>query len=263
MIDSLIFNNNNEYVFDESIHTYYWNGSKVETSVTSFISKYFEEFDLEGISKRYADKHGLLQEDVKKQWKDKGDISSLSGTIIHAYLENANNNKIIIEDYSKANEANLYDSVKERVDILLPKAKKFISDTKNKLIPLKLEYTVGLEDLLAGNIDMLAWNKKANEVQIWDYKNLKEMKLENKYKKCFKPFDSYDDCNFIHYSMQLSFYKAMAQRLLGIDIGKMYLVHFNYLDKSDNYDIYQAIDFTDICNRELDNLKKSKEMVYY
>ena len=61
------------------------------------------------------------------------------------------------------------------MNVLLPQAENFHFDTLSKLIPVQLEYTVGIEDIIAGNIDMLCWNERAQEFQIWDYKNLKEI----------------------------------------------------------------------------------------
>ena len=252
IVNALDFYKNNRYEFEESTHTYYLDKvNKVETSVTAFISKYWKEFDQALISYNYSLKHGLNQQDVIDAWERTGLIAAISGTIIHRYLEAKNNGKIIQDDYSEAISNNVYEEVLERVRVLKPKAEKFITDIQDKLIPLKLEYTVGYKDKLAGNIDMLAYNKKQAEIQIWDYKNCKEIATKNIWDKCCYPFDLYDDCNFIHYSIQLSCYKALAENLLGISIGNMYIVHFSYEDKSNNYSLYKAVDFSSICKREI------------
>ena len=71
-----------------------------------------------------------------------------------------------------------------------------------------MEYTVGIKDIIAGNIDMLCWNDYAKEIQIWDYKNTKEIAREGfKGQKCLSPFTNYADCNYVHYSIQLNMYK--------------------------------------------------------
>ena len=254
LMNNIDITKNSDYTFDEDNHVYYWKGNKVETSVTRFIQQYYPQFDTDGISRKYALAHNLDQDEVKRQWKEAGDISAMAGTVIHSILECAKNGKPIVEDYSVAEKAGLLEQVKEKVILLRPKAEQFIADTKDMLTPIATEYTVGLEDKIAGNIDLLAWNNDANEIQIWDYKNTKQISQENKYAHCYGPFASYSDCNFIHYSMQVSFYKALAQRLLGITIGKMYLVHFNSTTKKANYTLYEATDFTDKCNTELDKL---------
>lgn len=245
----------NCYNFVEDSHTYYYNDKPVNLSVTQYIGKFFPEFDKENISKRYALKHNMTQEQVLRDWKRKADISSISGTIIHSWLENAKRGKTFNIDYSAADKANIREEVEERVNILLPKAKAFHKDTIGKLFPVQLEYTVGIKDVIAGNIDMLCWNDYANEFQIWDYKNTKEMSKTNYFgNTCLGPFSEYPDCSFIHYSIQQNFYKAILQRELDIPIGSMFLVHFNYTKKNSDFEVYKCLDFQSITNSELDKL---------
>lgn len=251
----LIWQKFNCYNFEESTHSYYYNGSRVKYSVTQFIHRFFEEFDSESVSKRYAEKHNLNQQDVLNEWQKTGKISSLSGTIIHSYLENAKRGKTFEIDYSQAIKEGLYDEVRERVQILLPQAIAFHQETLNRLFPIQLEYTVGIEDIIAGNIDMLCWNAKAQEFQIWDYKNLKEFKTNNFFgKKCRESFKNLPDCHLTKYSIQLNMYKAILQRVLGIPVGRCYLVHFDYINPESNFNIYECLDLQYQCNKELDKL---------
>ena len=251
----LIWQKFNNYMFVEKTHQYFWKGLPVRYSVTQFINRFHEEFDSEEISYKYAEKYGLNQQDVLDEWERKGKVSTIAGTIIHSYLENAKRGKTFEIDYSKAIEENLYDEVKERVNILLPQVQSFHEDTLNKLFPIQLEYTVGIEDVIAGNIDMLCWNQKAQEFQIWDYKNLKQFTTTNFYdKKCKGEFEKFYDSHLVKYSIQLNMYKAILQRVLGIPIGKCYLVHFNYEQPNSQFEIHECLDLVHKCNKELDNL---------
>ena len=253
---SILIWNKFDYNFVEKTHTYYYqNQYPVKYSVTQYISRYFPEFDSEKVSANYAKKHGLTKEEVLADWKRKGDISSISGTLIHSWLENAKRGKTFDIDLTPAKQASVEKEVEERVNILLPKAKAFHNDTIGKLFPIRLEYTVGIKDIIAGNIDMLCWNDYAKEIQIWDYKNTKEMAQTNYFgNTCLGPFSWYPDCSYIHYSIQLNTYKAILQRELGVSIGAMYLVHFNYTKPDDKFDIYKCKDFQSIVNNELDKL---------
>jgi ATP-dependent exoDNAse (exonuclease V) beta subunit len=211
------------------------------------------------MSKKYAEKHGLDQQEVLKEWEKSGKISSIAGTIIHTYMENAKRGKTFELDYSQAIKEGLYEEVKERVEILLPQAKAFHEDTLNRLFPIQLEYTVGLKDIIAGNIDMLCWNQKAQEFQIWDYKNLKEFKTTNYFRKtCKESFSRYADCHLVKYSIQLNMYKAILERVLGIAIGKCYLVHFNYKNPKQGFQVHECLDLQRLCNIELDKLIKEE-----
>jgi hypothetical protein len=243
----------NCYTFMENNHSYYYKDKRVKFSVTQFIKRFFKEFDSDTISKRYAEKHGLNQQEVLDMWKRNADISALSGTAIHSYLENAKRGKVLDIDFSKADELGLGEEVRNRFNVLLPKAQAFHKDTLGKLFPIQLEYTVGIGDFIAGNIDMLCWNDKAGEIQLWDYKNTKEISYVNNFGEvCLPPFHKEPDCNYIHYSIQLNVYKAILQRMWGISIGKMYLVHFDYNSDGDEFEIHECKDFQQQVNAVLD-----------
>lgn len=252
-MDLLTWSKFNCYTFYEKTHQYYYYEKPVKWSVTQFIDTFFEEFDKESISLKYAKKHNLKQEDVLAEWEKKGNISSTSGTIIHKYLEDYARGKVFEIDYSLATQLNIETEVRERVAHLIKQAKQFHDDTLNKLIPIQCEYTVGIEDIIAGNIDLLCWNVKAGEFQIWDYKNLNEFTTYSKYnKKALKEFSAYDDCNLTHYSIQLNLYKNILQRKLGIEIGGCYIAYFSNIQ--DNYSIYECLDLQKECNQALDKL---------
>lgn len=257
-MDLLTWSKFNCYTFYEKPHLYYYYDKPVKTSVTQFVSSFFEPFDKDNISKKYAQKHGLTQEEVLLDWEKKGNISSISGTIIHGFLENYARGKVFELDFSLAKEKGIEDEVRERVDLLLPQAQKFHDETFNKLIPIQCEYTVGIEDIIAGNIDLLCWNVRDQEFQIWDYKNLKEFTTKNNWgKKALKEFNNYDDCHLVHYSIQLNLYKTILERKLGIKIGKCYLVHFCHLVQ--DFEIYPCIDLQIECSYALDRLIKENK----
>lgn len=251
----LIWQKFNCYNFVESSHQYFYYDRPVKYSVTQYISKFFPEFNQDEISAKYAKKHNMSQESVLADWKRKADISAISGTIIHSWLENSKRGKTFDIDYSLAVKANVAEEVRDRVNILLPKAKAFHKETLGKLYPIQLEYTVGIEDKIAGNIDMLCWNDYAQEFQIWDYKNTKEIsRIGFQNARCLSPFNDYQDCNFVHYSIQQNVYKAIIQRELSIAIGKCFLVHFDYINKDDSFEVFECANYQSIVNRELDKL---------
>lgn len=246
----------NDYIFFEAPHQYYYKDNPVKYSVTQFINRFFEPFNSETISKRYAEKHGLNQKDVLNEWKRRGDISALAGTIIHSHMENLKRGKILNFDYSTADKLNLHKEVEERVNVLLPQAEAFHKDTLNRLFPIKLEYTVGIENYIAGNIDMLCWNKKTQQVQIWDYKCVKELAFTPKpwTTNCYYPFNKYKDTNYIHYSIQLNIYKNILSRYVDVPIGKCYLVVFNYECPQTGFDVVECLDLQYECKLVLNQL---------
>lgn len=235
----LMFSKSNEYLFFEEPHEYYYDNKKVKLSVTQFVKTFFEEFDKQTISLKYAKKHNLPQEDVLFDWQKKSDIASIAGTIIHKYAEDRQNGKVIPFDFSKAIEKNILEEVKEQVLKLCAVYDIFAKDTYRKLIPIKTEFTVGLEDYIAGNIDLLVWNEKSQELEIWDYKTSKQIRSENDYGKLGKQeLSKYADCELVHYSFQLHIYKEILKRW-GISIGKCYLAWLS----EDGYKVIPCLDF--------------------
>ena len=109
MLDITTWSKFNCYTFYEADHKYYYYDTPVNISVTKFIEQFFEPFNIQEVSEKYALKHGLDQKDVIQEWKEKGNISSISGTIIHKYLEDYARGKVFDIDYSEAIEKNLLD----------------------------------------------------------------------------------------------------------------------------------------------------------
>ena len=67
-----------------------------------------------------------------------------------------------------------YEITKKHVD-------KFYNDVRDKLIPIKTELVVfDKETLIGGMLDILFYNVKAKEFQIWDWKTNKKFTIENK-----------------------------------------------------------------------------------
>ncbi|MCK9576742.1 MAG: PD-(D/E)XK nuclease family protein [Clostridia bacterium] len=236
----LMFSKFNDYLFHEEPHEYYWKDKRVKTSVTKFVSTFFEEFDKEKISLAYAKKNGLDQQEVLNTWAKTANIASITGTILHKYAEDRQIGRVMPFDFSDAEKNNVMDGVKQRIYKLCDMYDKFAIDTSGKLLPLKMEFTVGLQDHIAGNIDLLCWNEKYQEINIVDYKTSKKIEKTNSYGKKMKyEMSAYDDCEFYHYSLQLSIYKEILNNF-GINVGKCILVWIN--ENNTKYEVIQCAD---------------------
>ena len=242
----------NDYKFYEKDHYYTYSGKRVKYSVTQFIDTKHIKFDKENLSKYVAQRDNLTQKEVLDLWDKASKIACDVGTLIHIRSEQLSNNKIIDLNFSNYNSSPFIEEIKCRLNKLIPLQDNFFIDIHNKLIPIKTEFTVGYEDIIAGNIDLLAWNIKDEEFQIWDYKTNKEIKTENKYQKLLDEFNFLDDCEFNKYSIQLGIYKELIQRRLNIKIGKCYLVWFN--EHNTNYKLFKCLDLQESINQALDNL---------
>lgn len=233
----------NNIKYHDKPHKYYI-GDKELVSVTTFIGKFKPKFDSEGMAETYAAKRGLNVEDVKNDWDFKRDFSTVKGSALHNYAENWWNNKIFPYDESVSIKMWGIDPVKEPLGKCIRLFHKFHSDASENLIPVKMELVVGDEELgIAGMVDCLFWNKKAQELQIWDYKTNKEIKTSNSFSQYFhNPISHLDVCEFNTYSLQLSLYKYIIEKNTGLKIGSTYLIWIN--EVNNNYKVIKCKDLT-------------------
>jgi hypothetical protein len=227
--------------YHDEPHHYFING-KLMTSATTFIGKFKNKFDSDGQAEKYANKHGLLKENVLSEWDHKRDYSTIKGSAVHNYAENHWNNKIF--PYNPLISINRFgeDIVKPAYEKCVKLFDKFYQDSRINLIPLKSEFVVGDEELgICGMIDQLFWNKKVNQIQIWDWKTNKAINTKSAFKNRFKdPISHLDECEFNTYSLQLSLYKYIIEKNTNLVIGDMYFVWF--FEGNDSYQVFKCQD---------------------
>lgn len=195
-------------------------------------SKFFknEYYELFGISKEVFEEK---KNEIVKEWDRKRDESCIRGTTIHKKLE----------------EGHLSGDTKELQYLQLGGT--FITDVTNKVKPG--EQGVYPELLLsrisddgklriAGQADLIIID--GFDVYILDYKTGKKMDtksyVDRKSKKSQKmkyPLNNLDDCNFMHYSLQLSVYAWMLQKIdPRFVIKKLILIHIDHDNCVTNYE---------------------------
>lgn len=223
MLDQL--NKFNDIIFDPEPHTYHLNGLKF-TSATTWLHQFQEPFDANAISLRMAKGNKLAALELQRQWKAKSDAACARGTHLHEYLEC----KIAGADVALHDDA---------ID-LYPIADKFIVETTGKINFSMCEFRIYDETWkICGTVDLLVWNKRYQQYEIWDYKTNKSIDMRNNYNKKLKsPFNQFDDCNFIMYSLQLSLYRLMIEQNTDIKIAKCRLVHI----APNGYEVINCLD---------------------
>lgn len=215
------YSNDGLVSFDEQTHTY-WKGDNRLTSVTSFIGKYKNKFDSDYHSKRIAEKRGVSQEEVLKEWKDKADKSTTMGTFIHK----------IFEDFTMSlpyKNSGTYPKEAIAISII---EDLFLS---GRLTPIGCEMIV-YNNYLAGQIDNVSKDKEDN-LYILDWKTNSEISRNNYGKYMLDELSAIPDCAFYHYSLQLSIYKKLHG-----SINRCYIIHI----KDEEYEI---MPIEDVCER--------------
>nr|DAK84686.1 MAG TPA: ATP dependent helicase [Caudoviricetes sp.] len=245
-----------DYLFDEEPHIYYYKGEKVGVSGTKLLEKYENTFDSEKMAPFSAKKLNMSVDEVLNMWKTENLISQIKGTHLHAYMENMTANKLY--NYPKEEIKNTFghDTLLESWFIITSMMDDFKNDMRGKLIPIKSELIIGCPEFdIAGAIDQLYFNKETNELEIWDWKTNKEIKFEGyKGQTLLGKYNYLQDCNFIHYSIQLNIYKYILQRMTNLKIGACRIVWFNEKNKT-----YQVIDCKDLYKEAEELLLERKE----
>jgi len=240
IIPTELFTTFNDVTFYDEPHKYYVDGKEL-ISVTTIIHKYQEEFNEEYWSNYKSEQFSISQKEILRAWNFINKKGTIKGSAIHDYAENLFQNKkyeypkeLILNEFGFDPVINEYNKTKGHVD-------KFYNDSHGKLIPVRTEFVVyDRESLIAGMLDMLFWNVKMKEFQIWDWKTNKDFTFEMKSRHLSGDLFMLEDCDLELYSLQLDLYKKIIEKNTGIKLGKSYIVWFSH--NNENYKVIETKD---------------------
>lgn len=179
------------------------------------------------------DEFNKEQQAILDAWDEENRKSCERGTKIHADLENSFYKKSKDIDISKFQIGGKFECIKGRTEL----------DLENGVYPEYLISRVSPDGKLrlAGQIDLLV--KKGNKLIIGDYKTNKKIETKSYFNSKTKssvkmkyPLNNLDDVNYWHYTMQLSTYAWMLQKLNPkFEIEDLVMIHF---DHNDNMTVY-------------------------
>ena len=269
-MNEVITKQNGNIAFVEETHKYFdvTNPDAVFTSVTTMIHSYTQPFDkdfwsaykaLERLLTKDAwniekksllntkkfdkvllDLHNITENDFNREqqaildeWDNENRKSCDRGTKIHADLENSFYVKAKDISLSKFEIGGKFECRKDYSDL----------DIENGVYPEYLISRVSDDGKLriAGQIDLLV--KKGNKIIIADWKTNKKIETKSFFNSKTKtsvkmkfPLNNLDDVNYWHYTLQLSTYAWMIQKLNPeFEIEDLVLVHFDHEDKMTVY----------------------------
>ena len=211
--------------FRENGHIYTICGDKYYKSCTTWIKSFFEKFNPDAIidkmmtspdwsSSKYF---GMDKETIKTTWNENGKKAAEFGTSMHKHIEEYYNGIDLPES-----------------DVIeLGYFKKFYNDHIN-MTPFRTEMMIYDEDIrICGSVDMLFINEDKT-LSIYDWKFSKEIQTYSYGKKGMYPIRYLNDCNTVHYSLQLNLYREILERKYGYVVRDMCLV-FMHRDLGDSY----------------------------
>ena len=247
-IPDKLFTTFNDVTYEDEPHTYHVDGQQL-ISVTTILHKYQEDFAEEYWSRVKAEEYVLTQKEVLRAWGFINKKGTMKGSAIHDYAENLFLNKVFPYPEQLIFNEFGFDPVEEEYKITKEHVDRFHNDVQGKLIPVRTEMIVyDKESLIGGMLDMLFYNVKMKQFQIWDWKTNKKFteKLidENGIKtKNKNTVDGRTDrlsgiLSGIHdndmeiYSLQLAMYKYIIEKNTGIKLGDSYIVWFSHNNSS-------------------------------
>ena len=233
-VPTKLFTAFNKVTYFDDPHKYFI-GKKQLISVTTLIHKFQEEFDEEFWSAKKSQDLNVPQKDVKHGWRYINKVGITRGSVVHDYAENLFQNKIF--PYPKQRVEKIFGCDPIMNSYLKSKAHvdKFYRFSIGRLIPIITEYVVCDEEHgIGGMVDLLFYNIKAKEFQIWDWKTNKDFDFDGKEKNkpmLLGPLSFLKECDLEIYSLQLSFYKYIIEKNTGIKLGQSYIVWLSHLQK--------------------------------
>jgi ATP-dependent exoDNAse (exonuclease V) beta subunit len=231
--------------FEEKRHIYTIGDTQLK-STTTLIKEFEPLKDWNEIARRYALKNGESAQYWAELWRQEGVIASEKGTQLHLYAENKLANKVYEFDWLALELINKEcDLIELDTEKTMNKLKLmfdvFWFQARANLVPVRSEFVVGDEELgIGGMVDQLFWNTKMSELQIWDWKTNKKIATSNKYQRFTGALSHLEECEFNKYSLQLSIYKYIIKKNLGLEVKNCYIGHFN--EKNDTYKILKTKD---------------------
>lgn len=255
-----ILNAFKDYQFVDETHTYYYKGKKVGISTTGLIHQYSNEFDKWGTSASVAQKRGISQLEVLEEWRIENLHSTIKGSIIHEFAQSLWENK----DYLFNPEIlpSCIDKIRLMKELLVMsrQAINFYNDYKDLYELVGCEIYLGVPEYdECGATDMILKNKFNDEILILDFKSNKKIDYESfKHKKMLVPLNKYEDCNFIHYSLQLNAYSFKLEYMTGIKAKEKMIVYFDCT--KENYQIIEPLELNEEVKKIYEN-RRMKKMV--
>lgn len=251
-------------LFFEKDHKYTINGNPAKMSVSQLIKKFEKPFEANVIAEMVAKRDGFSVEEVLSQWDFARDYSCHKGSEFHKFVENFFNRKqttidkaginLFFENKKSFKSDNSIKMYYQDIALLIRNFKNFYEWWKKEHILIKSEFVVGDEETgICGSIDNLSYNFVKKEFVMFDYKTNKEIKMKNPRKeKLLYSLSHLDNCEFTKYSLQLSLYSTIIEKITNFKVPKAFIV---WVNGKENYDLIECLDLKKECLLLLDQYK--------
>ncbi len=214
------------------------------TSCTSFVKYFFEPFDKIGIANNLVANHpkyfGMMPEELTEEWNLKAE----EGTYVHNEID------LYIKTGKKAQA--------DKSILAINWLKDYIK-ANHQILSEVIIYSKDLQ--LAGTVDLLIYDNITNTFEIIDWKTSKKIERRSYKSKVgiTNATSNLMDCNFIHYSLQLSLYRYILEEYYNIPVSKTIIVHLNEVNAIPHESNYYKNEIIEMLKYDRENLKKMAE----
>lgn len=227
--------------FEEESHKYFFNSKPIKISVSGLIKNFYEPFDSYEVSLKVAQRTGVDQKELLKEWDEAGKKAIKTGNKSHLFGEVYPFNRHL-EPSNGFEEAIV----------------KFWNDLPEHVVPVIMELRMfHKEFMFAGTADILLFNTITGTFIIGDYKTNKDLfknykGIENNWKGKMMTgvFSHLLDCPYNKYQLQLSFYQILFEQT-GFKVSSRKLI---WLLPDGTYKMYSTDDYTEILKEQLKTL---------
>jgi len=207
------------------------------TSTTTLIKQYFPIFQEDIIisnivagQKADSKYYGMSAQEIKDLWSDIREDAKEKGTTMHFYFENILlENKTIMEKLQDDNGWCLNELYKE-LKIKYPELLEYYIYRPEWRIFDEFNY-------ICGSVDCVLIDKNKTHFIILDWKRSKRIDLSSPRLGSHPITNTLQDCNYIHYSIQLNIYRYIIETRYSVPVQKMFMINLN--PTSEKCEIYQ------------------------
>lgn len=208
-------------------------------SVYKVVNNYVKPFDTEGQAKRSAKKAGVPVEEILNQWEFARKWGSAKGIVVHNYIADAlgfpQKDDDALYDFLSMLDADQFSEFQTYIKNLENQAAEFLQENGH-LEPVRTEFWLcDPEHGVRGVADQLMYNKKNDQLELYDWKTNKNFR--------FKPYNKWNpemflgslsylpktDANF--YGLQLNIYRSILEKYSILKVNACKIVWFNENNK--------------------------------
>lgn len=176
------------------------------TSVSTLINMYHEKFDSDTHAKRIAEREGVSKEEILAKWAAENLKAVTRGTKYHLQQEE----KLYKNPKTKRHDT--HNGFKKAFDIY-----SLEPGIYPELIVYEIEHeiigTADYVEIFSDNTFIVRDFKTNKELKLKGYMEFNSVTKTKSEKKMFAPLSHLGDCNFNHYSIQLSTYAYLLEQV--------------------------------------------------